>query len=137
MSDKQRNALLQAQAWLERQVAIASGQADDIPDEDYADMFNAVMALIEDALEEPTGWQPIETAPKDGTWFLICRKGDADSVEVGRYRPYFVPEFVEVEGGLYRKESKSVSDWDGFNNIHRATHWCSFEPLTPTPKAEG
>src|SRR5690554_5115836 len=76
MSDKQRNALLQAQAWLERQAAIASGQADDIPDEDYADMFNAVLELIEDALEEPTGWQPIETAPRDGSILVFGQPTD-------------------------------------------------------------
>jgi hypothetical protein len=91
-----------------------------------------------------SGWQPIETAPKDGTWFLICNADDGfDSYEVGSYDPEvgsydptFWPEYVEVEGGLYRKEMKTSYEWRGFNNLHRATHWMPLPepPLTAGPK---
>lgn len=78
-------------------------------------------------------WQPIETAPKDGTWFMICRAGEGfESYEVGRYDPYHFPEYVEVSGGLYRKEERQLLEWRGFNNMHRATHW---KPLDAPPAA--
>jgi hypothetical protein len=76
------------------------------------------------AKEDGMEWQPIETAPRDGTWFMICRAEDGfDSYEVGRYDPYMTSEFVEVEGGLFRKEMRSSYDWGHFNNFYRATHW--------------
>ncbi len=81
---------------------------------------------------EPSSWQPIETAPRDGTWFLICRAQDGfDTYEVGQYLPLNFPHYIEVEGGLFRKENQQVYDWHGFNNFHRATHWM---PL-PSPPA--
>lgn len=76
-------------------------------------------------------WQPIDTAPRDGTWFMICCAQEGfDSYEVGRFDPYYSDEYVEVEGGLYRKQKRSSYDWAGFNNFHRATHW---RPLPPPP----
>ena len=69
-------------------------------------------------------WQPIITAPRDGTWFLICRAHEGfSSYEVGKYDPYMTPEYVEVEGGLYRKDMRPAYDWVGFNNFHRETNW--------------
>lgn len=72
-------------------------------------------------------WQPIETAPRDGTWFIICRKGEDDFCEVGRYLPLMWDRYVEIGDGLYRKELKPLHEWSGFENFHRATHW------TPIP----
>lgn len=74
----------------------------------------------------PSGWQPIETAPRDGSWFMICRAEDGfDSYEVGRFEPMLWPEYEETEPGseVYRKVTKPIFDWRGFNNMHRATHW--------------
>lgn len=102
--EKQRNALLQAQAWLERQVAIASGQAD-MPDEDYADMFNAVLSLIEDALDEPTGWQPIETAPKDGTRVLAIW-GKHGTQIIYWYSWEERPEYLVKAGACWKPENQ-------------------------------
>lgn len=77
-------------------------------------------------------WQPIETAPKDGTWFLIARRDEGfESYEVGQYNPYFFATYVEAGNGLYRKEMERLGDWRGFNNFHRATHWM---PLPEPPK---
>ncbi len=77
-------------------------------------------------------WRPIETAPKDGTWFMICREGKGfESYEVGRYEPSFWDKYIPVEDDLFRKTREQVFDWRGFNNFHRATHWM---PLQEPPE---
>lgn len=79
-------------------------------------------------------WQPIETAPKDGTWFLICRADDGyESYEVGRYNPLKHPRYEDAGNGLYRKIDEVIYDWSGFNNFHRATHWM---PLPSPPEVK-
>src|SRR5882672_593597 len=78
-------------------------------------------------------WQPIETAPRDGTWFVICNaEDDRDGYEVGCYDPYMTTDYIETEPGsdVYRKVKRSSYDWTGFNNFHRATHWM---PLPKPP----
>ena len=76
-------------------------------------------------------WQPIETAPRDGSWFVIYRAGEEDSYEVGQYDPSIHERYVEASiKGLYRKEQYTSYEWRGFNNFHRATHWM---PLRPPP----
>lgn len=81
-----------------------------------------------------SGWQAIETAPRDGSWFMICRAGEGgESCEVGRYDPMNMSEYVETGPGtaLYEKVDRPILDWRGFNNFHRATHW---KPLAEFPK---
>lgn len=71
---------------------------------------------------------PIETAPRDGTWFLTINEQDGpSSMEVGCYSPITIPSYELVEGGLYRRVETSVWDWQGFSNIYRATHWRKIE----------
>lgn len=72
---------------------------------------------------EGQGWRTIETAPRDGSWFVICRLGEDDFYEVGRYEPLIHDIFEEVGDNLFRRVPKQVYDWSGFNNFHRATHW--------------
>lgn len=74
-------------------------------------------------------WQPIETAPKDGTWFVIATAhGD---YEVGRYEPLTMPTYEPVDGTcLYLRTEREVYEWGGFNNFHAATHWM---PLPAPP----
>lgn len=86
-----------------------------------------------------TQWQPIDTAPRDGTWFLICCAGAGrfegyESYEIGRYDPLFMARYTEVEDGLFKKEMARGYEWSGFNNFHRATHW-RFLPAPPTTVA--
>lgn len=69
-------------------------------------------------------WQLIETAPRDGSWIVVaCFDGGDPGYEVGRYDPLFWDKYVEVDGGLYRKEQASCHEWGSINNFHRATHW--------------
>ena len=78
-------------------------------------------------------WQPIETAPKDGTWFVTCNTNDPDEIEAGCYSATEWQSFKKVEGtDFYQRVSQVVSEWRGFNNFHRATHWM---PLPPPPTA--
>lgn len=81
-----------------------------------------------------TAWRPIESAPRDGTWFMICKADEGhESVEVGCYAPVMYDDYEPAGEGLFRRVSKSVYDWHGFNNFHRATHW---QPLPPPPGEE-
>ena len=76
-------------------------------------------------------WKTIDTAPRDGTWFMICREGEGfESYEIGRFKPLMIFTYEDAGNGLYRKNSRSAYDWHGFNNMHRATHWRTLpEPL--------
>ena len=78
------------------------------------------------------GWRPIASAPKDGTWIVAMREGEHDSFEVGSYDPWMSERFVEVDGGLYRKEPYPAHEWKGFSNMHRMTHWA---PLPAPPQS--
>jgi hypothetical protein len=77
------------------------------------------------------GWQPIETAPKDGRWILTCRKGEGpEHWEICAHEPSMWPTYELVEGDIYRRVDKPIHDWRGASNFHRATHWM---PLPPPP----
>lgn len=75
-------------------------------------------------------WQPILTAPRDGTWFVIYSDLD-DRYEIGRFEPLKVARYEEVGHGLFKRVYETVYDWEGFNNFHRATHWM---PLPDPPQ---
>ena len=78
-------------------------------------------------------WQPIETAPKDGTQILVCRAGD----EIGANAKVEITEWYTVErwrfeersdGAFNRVRDAPIEGWNG--NGHRATHWM---PLPEPP----
>lgn len=74
-------------------------------------------------IERLTTWEPISSAPRNGRWFIICREGEPDFYEVGRFNPLMLDQYVEAGDGLYRKVPEVAYEWDGFNNFHLATHW--------------
>lgn len=80
-------------------------------------------------------WKPIDTAPRDGTWFLICKADDgAESVEVGRYDPLIRYEYEPIDGGLFKRREVVSYEWTGFNNFCRATHWMPLPDLPDQPR---
>ena len=76
-------------------------------------------------------WQPIETAPRDGSWFLIWI---GDRFEVGQYDPLIRDSYELVCDGLYKRKSDIIFEWHGFSNFHLATHWM---PLPSPPRETG
>ena len=79
-------------------------------------------------------WQPIETAPKDGTKILAY---DPDGIHDPVYAVicWYVHEtdfFEEMEGGLYKKSANKTAWWDGASYLpFNATHWMPL-PEPPT-----
>ena len=75
-------------------------------------------------------WQPIKTAPRDGTWILICNANEgAESFEAGCYDPIIWNTYEEVGDGLFRRVATVRYEWRRFNDFHSATHWM----LLPAP----
>lgn len=80
-------------------------------------------------------WQPIETAPKDGTRILVARVGEnigADAMEINHWFVNETWRYEPVAGSadLYRRVKGDVyQGWSG--NGHRATHW---QPLPEPPE---
>lgn len=67
-------------------------------------------------------WQPIETAPKDGTAILLACATWAHTVHLGRPVPIKVGGWNAEAGG-----------WQIFGASWRPTHW---QPLPPPPAQE-
>jgi hypothetical protein len=107
--------------------ALAAAQAADI-----IELLSRERGTVQE------GWQDISTAPKDGTWFLICRDDEGfDSYEIGCYEPLTHDRFEPAEGGLYRKVPVKILDHRGFNNFHRATHWMPLPAPPAVKEGEG
>lgn len=78
-------------------------------------------------------WQPIETAPKDGTFVLVWR-GSNDS---RRWPPVVVAQYQEEktftwEGG--NKKNVHLKEWRAAStgmSVGQPTHWM---PLPPDPQ---
>ena len=75
-------------------------------------------------------WQPIETAPKDGTRILIARAGeDSDDIEITEWCSLEDFDWEHIEGEMWRKKPLPPREfWNG--NGYRATHWM---PLPEPP----
>jgi hypothetical protein len=120
---------------LDAVAAYVAGDDDSELAKTKAELAYALMCLERELnIAQQQAWQPIETAPRDGTWFVIVNSRDLrDGYEVGCYDPYMTTDYVETEpgSGLYKQEKRPSYDWRGFNNFYRATHWM---PLPEPPK---
>jgi hypothetical protein len=78
-------------------------------------------------------WQPIETAPKDGTPILtVCLYDNPPTYEINSWFEHKYDAYEPVGDDLYRKEEKTFSQgWS--NNGHRADFWM---PLPEPPSQE-
>ena len=91
-----------------------------------------------EAVRMSEAWQPIETAPRDGSVFVAARfvegeQPDPDfDYELGHYKPLVFDRYEEAGDNLFRKVPEQVYDWHGFNNFGRMTHWM---PLPPVEQA--
>jgi hypothetical protein len=75
------------------------------------------------ALAQPEGWQPIETAPKDGTRIIVAKQSG------------YVMAWASSAYWFERqyKDREKYSGWtDGFDTLATPTHWM---PL-PAPPGE-
>jgi hypothetical protein len=83
-------------------------------------LIEKLQALL-NSPSEPTGWQPIEKAPKDGTVYLAYANG---KIFTENKPPNCYPG--EWEWNEHRQQ------WRGRAGFWLATHWM---PLPPLPKA--
>jgi len=82
-------------------------------------------------------WQPIDTAPKDGTKILAYTHDGLNGPEYAVLSWYIHEGYVfkEMEGGLYMKVLSNSEWWDGAPYTpFPATHW---QPLPTPPDREG
>lgn len=73
-----------------------------------------------------TEWQPIETAPRDGTWVLVYRKED------GTRNPISIRHWRRWQRGSTAPtfEQRWVDEWSQSRSLWESTHWM---PLPEVP----
>lgn len=96
-----------------------------------------VLVLLREALaissEVYSGrrWQPIETAPKDGTWILACVPSGSQYNRENNAGYSWLPEVIHW--GVYHPNSRGKHEWrngDGVRRPHHS-HWM---PLPEPPE---
>ena len=82
--------------------------------------------------ETSTGWQPIETAPRDGTWILLWddHLGLAVSGCWYDYPGINTPDDYEAPWSFWTADNDLISFWVGGDDYYSPTHWM---PLPPAP----
>jgi hypothetical protein len=75
-------------------------------------------------------WQPIDTAPKDGTWILLFGKGTDDEHET---RQIAVAQYTDYLNGRKTKWHWQFAWYDGgyYGVFEGPTHWM---PLPKLPE---
>ena len=80
-------------------------------------------------------WQPIETAPKDGTWILVSggKAGFDDYMKEIESWPQCMVAFCEPARDEWSRDYWAVCFWDGGwrTDYESPTHWM---PLPEPPK---
>ncbi len=90
---------------------------------------------LQAALERATHWQPIETAPKDGSFILLHVPNGA--VETG---PVTIGTYFRIEDrdekGRFRKGSWFPADWTGWmaTDGDCGPSWCDPTHWMPLPE---
>lgn len=79
-----------------------------------------------------TGWQPIETAPRDGRWVLVCGGTPAD--DFSEKRPA-VAQWTDDLNGRKTEWHWQFAWYDGgyYGVYESPTHW---QPLPPPPEPQ-
>jgi len=79
-------------------------------------------------------WESIDSAPRDGSWFL----GYIDMPMIMRWKSNLIQRFVDIGDGNYRKENYDAGEWINgtgfFYKNANPTHWM---PLPQAPKDTG
>lgn len=88
-------------------------------------------AFLAEIVDGEIGWQPIETAPKDGTWVLACREGSKipmvsayDDDDDEKYGARWFTFNLALETAMKKTEP---------DYIWKPTHW---QPLLEPPIKE-
>jgi hypothetical protein len=115
-------------------------QAADALTKDAARAVLALLSASPDAVkvEAPDGWQPIETAPRNGTWVLIsggdvseaCHAQDEYETRGGpAVAAFWQGDEIDDEAGWW---SYAFWDMNWRSSFERPTHW---RPLPASPDA--
>ncbi len=116
---------------INREKAIAAVKAIEVPVGGFEDKIDAWLKAIDisaaalAALPVSDGWQPIETAPRDGTEFLA-------------YGCYIYPnddeltEYMAIAWYSYTKDYP----WEDADGRHPGEFFCHWRPLPAPPTIE-
>jgi hypothetical protein len=99
-------------------------EARPLTPEEWEKLYANVQELRRRAAIAP--WQPIETAPKDGSWVLLWVENNRQAiVAYWSGKPLWDGNFWVAQG--------EVCSWDLENNFYHPTHW---KPLPDPPKEQ-
>tara|TARA_R110000764_G_scaffold116029_1_gene202950 strand:- start:17863 stop:18231 length:369 start_codon:yes stop_codon:yes gene_type:complete len=93
----------------------------------YVAKFELDIAIKALKMAKSDGWQPIETAPKDGTKVILRFKTDEGKIEV-------LDGWFRQDGTEYKNKWERISssaDSYSYFSFGKITHWM---PLPDTPK---
>jgi hypothetical protein len=102
-----------------------------VPHDSSMGMAARILALPEIALG---GWQPIETAPKDGTWLLLFVPGGVDerSCDVETAPPftigYWSPQDMQAAAWYSVEGYSEFYDFGGITGAGMSQYQCTIKP---------